>query len=226
MKNILIIEDEENLAEFLELELNYEGYQVEIVYDGRQGLELALKSDFDIILLDLMLPSLNGMEVCRRIRTVKDTPIIMLTARDSVMDRVMGLDNGADDYLSKPFAIEELLARIRVILRRDEKKHAQQQNLPLKVKDLELDMEARTLLKGDQSIELTNKEFELLAFFMQNINKVLSRDMLLEQVWSYDIMVETNVVDVYVRYLRSKLNLEEKEMYIQTVRGVGYVMRV
>ncbi|ANB59826.1 response regulator transcription factor [Anoxybacteroides amylolyticum] len=223
MYQILIIEDEEGLTEFLELELHYEGYKVDIAHDGRSGLDLAVKHDYDVILLDLMLPGLNGMEVCRRLRNEKETPIIMLTARDSVMDRVMGLDSGADDYVVKPFAIEELLARIRVILRREEKRETKPHLLTFK--DLELDIESRVLKRGKELIELTNKEFELLLMFMRNINRVLTREMLLDQVWGYDYAVETNVVDVYVRYLRNKLNAEDKEQYIQTVRGVGYVMR-
>ncbi|AST07051.1 DNA-binding response regulator [Anoxybacillus flavithermus] len=223
MYRILIIEDEEGLTEFLELELRYEGYEVDVAHDGRSGLDLAIKHDYDVILLDLMLPRLNGVEVCRRLRNEKETPIIMLTARDSVMDRVMGLDSGADDYVVKPFAIEELLARIRVILRREEKREAKP--LLLTFKDLELDIESRVLKRGKELIELTNKEFELLLTFMRNINRVLTREVLLDQVWGYDYAVETNVVDVYVRYLRNKLNAEDKEQYIQTIRGVGYVMR-
>ncbi|GGJ60902.1 DNA-binding response OmpR family regulator [Anoxybacillus voinovskiensis] len=223
MYRLLVIEDEEGLAEFLELELRYEGYEVDVAHDGRSGLDLAIKNDYDVILLDLMLPGLNGVEVCRRLRNEKETPIIMLTARDSVMDRVMGLDSGADDYVVKPFAIEELLARIRVILRREEKREAKPPLLTFK--DLELDIESRVLKRGKELIELTNKEFELLLTFMRNINRVLTREMLLDQVWGYDYAVETNVVDVYVRYLRNKLNAEDKEQYIQTVRGVGYVMR-
>ncbi|MFY4775600.1 response regulator transcription factor [Metabacillus sp. RGM 3146] len=224
MYKILLIEDEESIVEFVELELRHEGYEVESTFDGRSGLELAEKQDYDVILLDLMLPELNGMEVCRRIRASKDTPIIMLTARDSIMDRVMGLESGADDYLPKPFAIEELLARIRVILRRAEKKTEHHQN-SLTFKDIELNLESRILMKDQESIELTNKEFELLAVFMKNINRVLTRDILLEKVWGYDAIIETNVVDVYVRYLRNKLNSEDKEQYIHTVRGAGYVMR-
>jgi len=225
MQKVLIIEDEEGLVEFLELELKYEGYLVDVAYDGRTGLDKATKQDYDIILLDLMMPGLNGIEVCRRLRTTKNTPVIMLTAKDSVMDRVMGLDNGADDYLSKPFAIEELFARMRVIFRRQENKKIVDQKLLLTFKDIELDLESRTVMKEKMLIELTNKEFELLAIFMRNVNKVLTRDILLEQVWGYDSVVETNVVDVYVRYLRNKLSAEDKELYIQTIRGVGYVMR-
>ncbi|MDM5188856.1 response regulator transcription factor [Bacillus sp. DX4.1] len=224
MHHILIIEDEESLAEFLELELKYEGYTVEVQYDGRTGLEAAREKNYDIILLDLMLPGLNGIEVCRRLRVTKNTPIIMLTARDSIMDRVTGLDSGADDYLPKPFAIEELLARMRVIFRREQKEE-HQSTLLLTFKNLQLHVESRTLKKDEEIIELTNTEFELLLMFMRNINRVLTRDILLEQVWGYDAIVETNIVDVYVRYLRNKLHGVDKEDYIQTVRGVGYVMR-
>ncbi|PGD93615.1 response regulator transcription factor [Bacillus wiedmannii] len=224
MQHILIIEDEESLADFLELELKYEGYKVDIQFDGRKGLEAALEINYDLILLDLMLPGLNGLEVCRRLRATKNTPIIMLTARDSIMDRVTGLDSGADDYLPKPFAIEELLARMRVIFRRE--KHIENKHVSsLTFKDLQLQIESRTFTKGNEEIELTNKEFELLLMFMKNINRVLTRDVLLDQVWGYDAMVETNIVDVYVRYLRNKLHSVDKEEYIQTVRGAGYIMK-
>ncbi|MFP3377141.1 response regulator transcription factor [Bacillus sp. SIMBA_069] len=224
MQHILIIEDEESLADFLELELKYEGYKVDIQFDGRKGLEVALEINYDLILLDLMLPGLNGLEVCRRLRATKNTPIIMLTARDSIMDRVTGLDSGADDYLPKPFAIEELLARMRVIFRREE--HIENKHVSsLTFKDVQLQIESRTITKGNEEIELTNKEFELLLMFMKNINRVLTRDVLLDQVWGYDAMVETNIVDVYVRYLRNKLHSVDKEEYIQTVRGAGYIMK-
>ena len=224
MQHILIIEDEESLSDFLELELKYEGYRVDIQPDGRKGLEVALEKNYDLILLDLMLPGLNGLEVCRRLRATKKTPIIMLTARDSIMDRVTGLDSGADDYLPKPFAIEELLARMRVIFRREE--NIESKNISfITFKDLQLQIESRTITKGNEEIELTNKEFELLLMFMKNINRVLTRDVLLDQVWGYDAMVETNIVDVYVRYLRNKLHSVDKEEYIQTVRGAGYVMK-
>ena len=163
-----------------------------------------------------MLPGLNGLEVCRRLRATKNTPIIMLTARDSIMDSVTGLDSGADDYLPKPFAIEELLARMRVIFRREE--HIENKHVSsLTFKDLQLQIESRTITKGNEEIELTNKEFELLLMFMKNVNRVLTRDVLLNQVWGYDAMVETNIVDVYVRYLRNKLHSVDKEEYIQTI---------
>ncbi|MDM5239377.1 DNA-binding response regulator [Bacillus cereus] len=224
MQHILIIEDEESLSDFLGLELKYEGYRVDIQPDGRKGLEVALEKNYDLILLDLMLPGLNGLEVCRRLRATKKTPIIMLTARDSIMDRVTGLDSGADDYLPKPFAIEELLARMRVIFRREENTENKHVSF-LTFKDLQLQIESRTITKGNEEIELTNKEFELLFMFMKNINRVLTRDVLLDQVWGYDAIVETNIVDVYVRYLRNKLHSVDKEEYIQTVRGAGYIMK-
>ncbi|WP_066073772.1 response regulator transcription factor [Neobacillus soli] len=222
--DILVIEDEEALSEFIVLELKHEGYNVTASYDGREGLERALDQKWDVILLDLMLPKLNGMEVCRRLKAVKDIPIIMITARDSVMDRVLGLDSGADDYIPKPFAIEELLARIRVIMRREEKRN-DSPSLLLSFKDLELNIESRLLKKDQQIIELTKKEYDLLFMFMKNINRVLTREVLLENIWGYDTAVETNVVDVYVRHLRNKLDSVDKESYIQTMRGMGYVMR-
>lgn len=222
--HILVIEDEEALSDFIILELQHEGYKAVPVYDGRDGLEMALAQEWDLILLDLMLPNLNGMEICRRLKAIKDTPVIMITARDSVMDRVMGLDIGADDYIPKPFAIEELLARIRVVSRRNDKiNHSS--SMTVVMKDLELNIESRMLRKGDQWIELTKKEYELLFLFMKNINRVLSRELLVEQIWDYDVGIETNVVDVYVRHIRNKLNSMDKEEYIQTIRGIGYVMR-
>jgi DNA-binding response OmpR family regulator len=223
MKNILLIEDEEKLAKFIVLELQYEGFSVTVSHDGREGLDLAMNSDWDLILLDLMLPGLNGIEVCRRIRTVKDIPIIMLTARDSVMDRVSGLDSGADDYIPKPFATEELLARIRVVFRRADKE--KQNQTTITYRDLEVDTMARIVNRGNLEIELTKKEYDLLMIFLQNIGLVLTRDMLLEKVWGYNVEVETNVVDVYVSYLRNKLHSSNGEQYIETVRGIGYVIR-
>lgn len=227
MSRILIIEDEKNLARFVELELKHEGYETEVHYNGRTGLEAALDEDWDAILLDLMLPELNGLEVCRRIRQVKDTPIIMMTARDSVIDRVSGLDHGADDYIVKPFAIEELLARLRALLRRidiENDKNAVRQTL-LTYRDLSIEKENRIVRRGDKIIELTKREYELLLALMENINVVLARDVLLKKVWGYESEVETNVVDVYIRYLRNKIDVPGEESYIQTIRGTGYVMR-
>lgn len=222
MQRILIVEDEENMVSFIQMELKYEGYDVDVANDGRKAVELALKNNYDLILLDLMLPGINGLEVCRRIRKEKDTPIIMLTARDSVMDKVTGLQNGADDYVAKPFAIEELLARMEVIFRRMKSKDV---NNELKFKDITLDIEGRIVKKDNNIIELTNTEFQLLLTLIRNKNKVLTRDILLDNVWGYNSEAETNIVDVYVRYIRNKLDKDDKEKYIQTVRGVGYVMR-
>ncbi|MER2107266.1 MAG: response regulator transcription factor [Solibacillus sp.] len=217
-QHILIVEDEKNIARFLELELAHEQFQVTVAADGRTGLELALSEPVDCVLLDVMLPELNGIEVCRRIRRHSDVPILLLTARDAVMDRVAGLDAGADDYIVKPFAIEELLARIRSILRRTTKF---MQSDVLVVRDLQIDIGAYEVLLKGQKLELTRTEFDLLKLLAQNVNRVCSRELILEMVWGFDTHVETNVVDVYIRHLRAKL----KESYIETVRGVGYVMR-
>ncbi|MCG8539717.1 MAG: response regulator transcription factor [Clostridia bacterium] len=221
---ILIIEDEERIARFLELELQHEGYMVEKAYDGRTGLEKALEKDISLIVLDVMLPGLNGMEVCRRIRQSSEIPIIMLTAKDATMDKVMGLDTGADDYVGKPFAIEELLARIRAALKR--------KNIPSKkssqvllVNGLRLDLDKHTASYGNTPIELTKKEFDFLHYLMENKNMVLTRDQILERVWGYSYFGDTNVVDVYIRYLRSKIDSRFKKKFIHTVRGVGYILK-
>ena len=227
MSRILIIEDEKNLARFVELELKHEGYETAVHFNGRTGLEAALSEDWDAILLDLMLPELNGLEVCRRVRQVKNTPIIMMTARDSVIDRVSGLDHGADDYIVKPFAIEELLARLRALLRRIsiEGEHNAAKQTTITDRDLTIEKENRVVRRGDDIIELTKREYELLLTLMENINVVLARDVLLSKVWGYNSDVETNVVDVYVRYIRNKIDRPGEPSYIQTVRGTGYVMR-
>ncbi|NOU85829.1 response regulator [Paenibacillus sp. LMG 31460] len=224
MKRVLLIEDEKNLVRFIQLELEHESFEVQTAYDGKTGLALALQDQWDLILLDIMLPELNGIEVCRRIRAAKKTPILMLTARDSVVDRVSGLDSGADDYMPKPFAIEELLARIRAIFRRIELDGKDPHAL-LSFQHIDVDMDARMVYKDKQIVELTKREFDLLVMFMKNLNLVLTRDMLLDHVWGYDSLVETNVVDVYVRYLRNKLDQAGENSCIQTVRGIGYVMR-
>lgn len=227
MSKILIIEDEKNLARFVELELKHEGYETEVHFNGRTGLEAALAEDWDAILLDLMLPELNGLEVCRRVRQVKNTPIIMMTARDSVIDRVSGLDHGADDYIVKPFAIEELLARLRALLRRIsiEGENNTAKQTTIKYRDLVIEKENRVVRRGDDIVELTKREYELLLTLMENVNVVLARDVLLSKVWGYNSDVETNVVDVYVRYIRNKIDRPGEPSYIQTVRGTGYVMR-
>lgn len=221
MKKILIIEDEKNISSFVKMELEFEGYITQVIEDGKQGLDEAINKDYDLILLDLMLPSLNGIEICRRIKKEKNTPIIMLSAKDSVMDKVSGLQMGADDYVSKPFAIEELLARIQVVFRRDNNLNSKILNF----KDLSINTESRLVKKGDEELSLTNKEYELLLYLMENKEKVIPRFSLLESVWGYNYETETNVVDVYVRHLRNKLDTEDKEEYIKTVRSIGYVMR-
>lgn len=227
MSRILVIEDEKNLARFVELELKHEGYDAEVYFNGRTGLDAALNEDWDAILLDLMLPELNGLEVARRVRQVKNTPIIIMTARDSVIDRVSGLDHGADDYIVKPFAIEELLARLRALLRRIdiEGEHNANKQHTITYRDLTIEKENRVVRRGDDIIELTKREYELLLTLMESVNVVLSREHLLRQVWGYDSSAETNVVDVYIRYLRNKIDVAGKPSYIQTVRGTGYVMR-
>ena len=220
---ILIIEDEEKIARFVELELKHEGNEVEKAFDGREGLEKALAGDFDLILLDVMLPRLNGLEVLRRIRLEKDVPIIMLTARDAVMDKVSGLDAGADDYITKPFAIEELLARIRVALKK--RGTTALQTHSMSIMGVTLDEERHEVtVKGD-IIELTNREFELLRMLMKNKNIVLDREKLMNEVCGYDYIGETNIIDVYIRYLRTKIDDRYGIKLIQTVRGVGYVIK-
>lgn len=222
-ERILIVEDEAKLARFVELELTHEGYQVDKSLDGRDGLEKLESGAYDLALLDIMLPGLNGLEVLRRARRTVDTPVIMLTARDSVMDKVMGLDTGAEDYITKPFEIEELLARIRAALRKGVRRQAASH--VLSVGPLTLDVERYAAAWDGQPIELTHREFTLLKVLMENQGIVLSRNTLMERVWGYDYMGETNIVDVYVRYLRGKIDDVYGVKLIHTVRGVGYVLR-
>jgi len=221
--NILIIEDEEKIARFVELELLHEGYLVEKAADGRTGLTLAESGRFDLCLLDVMLPELNGLEVLRRLRRTSDLPVILLTARDAVTDKVAGLDLGANDYITKPFAIEELLARIRVLLRRKTVQAEQSQTLCFG--ELSLDPLRHEVRYGAESVDLTQKEFAMLELFLRNQGIVLSRETFLERVWGYDYMGETNIVDVYVRFLRTKIDERFGVTLIRTVRGVGYVLR-
>jgi two-component system, OmpR family, response regulator ArlR len=220
---ILIIEDEKQIARFLELELQHEGYIVEIEYDGRGGLRKTEETGPDLILLDIMLPGINGMEVCRRIRQFSEVPIIMLTARDEITDKVMGLDLGANDYITKPFFIEELLARVRTALRK--RVHSQQLQKSLAVGDLRMDMSKHQVFRGNEAIELTKKEYDLLEYMLKNKGIVITRDQILGNVWGYDYAGDTNVVDVYIRYLRSKVDDAHNNRLIQTVRGVGYALR-
>jgi len=222
---ILIIEDEEKIARFLELELTHEGFEVIKSADGREGLDLALEGGFAIILLDIMLPGLNGLEVIRRLRKSSDVPVIMLTARDAVMDKVSGLDMGADDYVTKPFAIEELLARIRVTLRKKESSESSDNHKTLCWEKLTLDSLSHTVNYDGKPIDLTKREFMMLELMLLNKNIVLSRETFIERVWGYDYMGETNVVDVYVRYIRSKIDDVYGINMIRTVRGIGYVIK-
>lgn len=223
-EKILIIEDEEKLARFVELELSYEGYEVVKAGDGRTGLECLEQQNFDLLLLDIMLPGINGLEVLRRIRKTSDIPVIMLTARDAVVDKVTGLDSGADDYITKPFAIEELLARIRTALRK-KTASAATPSAGMRLGDLVLDTASRKATMRGDLLELTKREFDLLQYLLENKDIVLTRDVLLQNVWGYDYQGETNAVDVYIRFLRGKIDEAYDVKYIHTVRGVGYAMR-
>jgi DNA-binding response OmpR family regulator len=219
--HILIVEDEAKLAQFMQLELTQEGYKVTVAEDGIAGLTAAREHQLDLIILDWMLPGLSGVEVCHRLRTTGNkTPVILVTAKDEVRDRVSGLDAGADDYVVKPFSIEELLARVRAQLRRTE-----EDSEAMQFSDLTLNQKTREVLRGDRPIELTAKEFDLLVYLMRHPRQVLTRDRILEEVWGYDFMGDSNIIEVYVRYLRLKLEETQEKRLIQTVRGVGYVLR-
>ena len=220
--HILLVEDEAKLAQFIKLELEFEQYQVTLAPDGFTGLSSAREIQPDLILLDWMLPGISGPEICRRLRQTGDkVPIILLTAKDEVSDRVAGLDAGADDYVIKPFSIEELLARIRANLRRD----LDEQVDLLQFGDLSLNRSTREVFRGQRGIELTAKEFDLLEYLLSHPRQVLTRDQILERVWGYDFMGDSNIIEVYVRYLRLKLEQQQEPRLIQTVRGVGYVLR-
>lgn len=223
MAHILVVEDEEKLARFVELELTHEGYTVDKAYDGRTGLEMALSGKYDLCLLDIMLPELSGLEVLRRLRKSSDLPVLLVTARDAVMDKVSGLDLGAQDYITKPFAIEELLARIRAALRDAGSREIQTEKLTCG--RLTLDRARHIVQYDGADIRLTGREFLLLETLMLNKTIVLSRETLMEKVWGYDYMGETNVVDVYIRFLRSKIDDVFGVKLIHTVRSVGYVMK-
>jgi DNA-binding response OmpR family regulator len=220
--NILLVEDEVKLAKFIELELSSEGYQVSVAHDGMTGLTLARESSPELIVLDWMLPGLSGLEICRRLRsTGNKVPVILLTARDEVSDRVAGLDAGADDYVVKPFSIEELLARIRAHLRRTQETEAD----VLQFEDLRLNRLTHEVYRDQRAIELTAKEFDLLEYLLSNPRQVFTKDQILENVWGYDFMGDSNIIEVYIRYLRLKLEEKGEKRLIQTVRGVGYALR-
>jgi two-component system response regulator MprA len=218
---ILIIEDDEAILKFLRRGLAYEGYQVDIAPDGETGLSLARDHPPDLVILDWMLPGLDGLEVCRRLRSGGPLPILMLTAKDNVSDRVQGLDAGADDYMVKPFSLDELLARIRALLRRSQPSRPKVLNF----RDLTLDTGTRQAKRGDRIISLTAKEYELLELFMRHPRQVLTRDLIFDHVWDYDFGGESNIIEVYIRYLRQKLELGDESRLIHTVRGMGYVLR-
>lgn len=226
MQKILVVEDERKLARYLQLELTHEGYEVRLAHDGRTAIEAHGQWPPDLILLDLMLPELSGIEVCRRIRQQDGVPIIMLTAKDDVSDKVMGLDMGADDYMTKPFAIEELLARIRVALkRRAGAQDGEEGARELAAGPLTIRRDSRSVFFEGRPVQLTKKEFDLLEYLMLHENIALSRDELLNKVWGYSYAGDTNVVDVYIRYLRGKLDDPFRVKFIHTIRGVGYLFK-
>jgi DNA-binding response OmpR family regulator len=220
--HILLVEDEVKLARFIELELECEGYRISVANDGLTGLTMARESSPDLLILDWMLPGMSGLELCRRLRTTgSKVPVIFLTAKDDVSDRVAGLDAGADDYVVKPFSIEELLARVRAHLRRTQEPDVD----VLQFDDLTLNRRTREVFRGNRAIELTAKEFDLLEHLISHPRQVITRDRILEQVWGYDFMGDSNIIEVYIRYLRLKLEEQNEKRLIQTVRGVGYVLR-
>jgi two-component system response regulator MprA len=218
---VLVIEDEERIRQFLQRGLAYENYRVDVAPDGPTGLTLARENPPDIVILDWMLPGMDGLEVCRRLRAAGPVPILMLTAKDQVSDRVLGLDAGADDYLVKPFAFDELLARMRALLRRT----TPSQPEVLHFADLKLDTGTRQAFRGERAIDLTAKEYELLELFMRHPRQVLTREVIFDRVWGYDFGGESNIIEVYVRYLRQKTEAAGEPRLLHTVRGVGYVLR-
>jgi two-component system OmpR family response regulator len=225
-ETILVVEDEEKIARLLELELEYEGYEVTKIMDGHKAFEAYKNRKWDLILLDVMLPGLSGIELLRRIRlNDKNTPVLLLTARGSVEDKVSGLDYGANDYITKPFQIEEVLARIRAALRGKTVEQQPEDGIFLTFADLKINQKTREVFRGEEAIELTPREFDLLVYLMSNKRQVLNRDQILEAVWGYDFIGDTNVVDVYIRYVRKKMELPNKPGLIHTVRGVGYVLK-
>lgn len=223
-KRIFIVEDERRIARFLQIELEHEGFETATEDNGRRAFERIIQEKYDLVLLDVMLPEMDGMTICKRVREISNIPIIMLTARDEISDKVQGLDIGADDYMTKPFAIEELLARIRSNLRKHVSEDAPEIE-HFNVKNLVIYPSRFEAFVGEEPIELTKKEYSLLEYLMRNKRTVLTRDQILQEVWGYDYVGDTNVVDVYIRYLRAKIDDRFQEKYIHTVRGVGYVVK-
>ncbi|HEY4552002.1 MAG TPA: response regulator transcription factor [Bacillaceae bacterium] len=225
-EHILIVEDDDKIARIIQLELEYEGYEVSIAHKGREGLALLENKKIDLVILDVMIPELNGMEVLRRIRQENnDIIVIMLTARSSVYDKVNGLDLGANDYMTKPFEIEELLARIRTNLRFKRKSEPMMDQAIRKVGSVEIDTNTREVYKNGELVDVTPREYDLLLYLMTNKNRALEREQILTEVWGYDYYGDTNIVDVYIRYLRKKLTDSKDEPFIQTVRSVGYMIK-
>jgi two-component system, OmpR family, response regulator MprA len=221
-EKILVIEDEVRIAQFLERGLIYEGYRVDIAHDGRTGLAMARDNPPDLVILDWMLPGLDGLEVCKRLRSASNLPILMLTAKEEVENKVQGLYAGADDYIVKPFSFDELLARIKALFRRSTPSSHPE---VLRFGDLSLDTGTHRATRGNRTIDLTAKEYELLELFMRHPRQVLTREVIFDRVWSYDFGGESNIIEVYVRYLRQKTESEGESRLLHTVRGVGYVLR-
>ena len=221
MTRVLVVEDEPNIAEFIRRGLIYKGYEVDVAASGEEALEVAQKRLPDLVLLDLMLPGMDGIEVCHRLRAADDVPIIMLTARDSVSDKVRGLESGADDYITKPFEFEELLARVRATLRRRSGRNAE----VLRVGDLTVKPASREVTRGSRAVELTTREYDLLEFLARHAGEVVTKETLFEKVWGYDLEIESDAIKVYVSYLRKKLNTEGEPDLIHAVRGVGYMLK-
>ncbi len=222
-KDILIVEDDRAIVRILELEFKHEGYTYDIAFDGKDGLEKFQSAQYGIVLLDLMLPEISGLEVCRKIRKASSVPIIMLTARRDITDKVIGLDLGADDYITKPFEMEELLARIRAGIRRGKTRLNELKLLELA--DLSVNLLTREVIKQGDSIELTKTEYDLLEYLLANKGQVLTRDQIIEHIWGYDFVGDSNVLDVYIRYLRNKIDYPYDTKLIHTVRGVGYTLK-
>lgn len=222
-KKILIIEDDVKISKLLETELKFENFDVDVSFDGRDGLSKATYQKFDLILLDLMLPKMSGIEVCKRVREKSDIPIIILTAKDEISDKVVGFDYGADDYLTKPFSIEELIARIRALFRRVQKVEAEAEIFQFE--DLKIDYVAREVFRNNVNIVLTKREFELLDFLVKNKGIALSRDKILEEIWGFEYIGNDTILDLYIKYLRDKIDKNHDRKLIQTIRGVGFVFK-